>query len=365
MSRAFLRSAALLALCAAAGLAQTARLADIVNVDGVEDNFLSGVGIVVGLDGTGDGDGAARQMIANLVRRRGINISPAEVQAENVAIVSVQAVLPPFKRKGDRIDVNVSSIGKAKSLFGGRLLEMQLTGPDPNVVYAIAAGPVNAGVSASGASGSKEKLNHPTSGRVVDGAKVEKEVPQRLLTRDGTLRLKLRQASYATAANLAAAVNGLAPGLARAVDGQTVDVRVPAQRRHEPVMLLDELGRLEVKVDPPARIVIDSATGTIVIGGSVTILPGVVAHGSLAVSIQETPQTSQPNPLAEGTTVVTPQSQVRIEQRGTELRPLPGATSAAEVAKALNTLGLTPRDLIVVFQNLKANGLVHAELVIQ
>jgi flagellar P-ring protein FlgI len=342
------------------------RVADVTTVDGVEDNYLAGVGLVVGLDGTGDGDGLAKRMAANILKRRDINVLPDELSATNIAVVEVQAVLPPFKRPGDRVDVYVSSMGgKAKSLFGGRLVAVQLTGPDPNTVYAIAQGPVVSGVEASGASGSREKVNHPTAGRITDGAIVVREVPQRLLARDGVLRLKLRNASYATAKNLAVAVNELLPDAARAVDGQTVEIRTPPTRRNDPVGLLDEIGRIPFEVDPPARVVIDAATGTITVGGKVALITGAIAHGSISVSIQETPQVSQPNSFGRGETTTTPNSTVRIDQRGTELHPVPAATSAADVARALNALGLGPRDLVAVFQSLKANGLLAAELVIQ
>jgi flagellar P-ring protein FlgI len=362
MNRFFIALAAL----AAVRLAAQTPISDVTEVDGVEDNFLSGIGLIVGLDGTGDGDGVARNMAANLMRRRDLNVTAEELSAANMAVVEVQATLSPFKRAGDKLDVAVASLGgKAKSLFGGRLVAMQLTGPDPSVVYALAQGPVVSGVEASGASGSREKLNHPTSGRITNGAIVVKEVPQRMITKDGVLRLKLRQASYATATNLVAAIEAKMPGVARAVDGQTVEIKVPAGKRTNPVGLLEEIGRIPVKIDVPARVVIDANTGTITFSGAVTLLPGAIAHGSLSVSIQETSDVSQPGPLSNGTTAVTPQSAVRIQQRGTEIRELPGATSAADVAKALNALGLTPRDLIAVFQSLEANGLLAAKLVIQ
>lgn len=352
--------------CAAAAPAQTAKLGDVVTIEGVEDNFLSGIGLVVGLQGSGDGDGVARRLAANLLKRRDINVDASEISAANIAVVEVQANLPAFKRAGDTIDVFVSSMGgKAKSLFGGRLVAMQLTGPDPNEFYAVAQGPIVSGMEATGASGSTERVNHPTAGRITNGAKVVREVPQRIVGRDVFLRLKLRDASFATAKNVADVVDGRIPGSARAVDAQTIEVKLPPGRRSDPVPLIDELFRLDVRVEPRAKVVIDANTGTITIGQNVTLLPGAIAHGSVSVSIQESTQVSQPGPLSNGTTTQTPSSQVKIESKGTDLRPLPAATSAADVARALNTLGLGPRDLVAVFQSLKANGMLAAELVIQ
>lgn len=357
---------AFLAIACAAPVAAQEFLADLTDVDGVEDNFISGVGIVAGLDGTGDGDGAVRQMAANLLRRRNINVSPEDLSADNMAVVEVQAVIRPFMKLGDHLDVSVFSMGgKAKSLYGGRLIAMELTGPDPAVPYAVAQGAVVSGVVASGASGSREKINHPTAGRITDGAKLIREVPQRMITKDGVVRLKLRRSSYATTANVAAAVDARFKGAARAVDGQTIEIKVPSARRSDPVGFLAEIGKIQVAVELPAQVVIDANTGTITVSGNVTLLPGAIAHGSLSVSIQEATAVSQPGPLSNGTTSATPQSAVRIESRGTEIRALPAATSAADVAKALNALGLTPRDLIAVFQSLKENGLLSAKLVIQ
>jgi flagellar P-ring protein precursor FlgI len=346
-------------------LAQQSRVGDVVTLEGVQDNVLVGIGLVIGLDGTGDGDGQARQLAANFLQRGNVKVDADKVSGDNIALVYIRAELPPFKRAGDKLDVVVGSMGgKTKSLYGGILVETPLTGPDLQTVYAVAGGAVVAGVQSSGASGSKEKINHPTVGRITNGAKVEREVPQHL-GKDGLVRLKLRENSFASVRNLAQTLSELVPGAVKALDAQTVEVKVPPARRQDLTIFVSELLDRPVTLDPPARVVIDANTGTITVGAKVVLLPGAIAHGSISISIQESPQVSQPGALSNGTTTTTQQSTVKIDQRGTELRPVPAATSAADVAKALNALGLTPRELITVFQSLKANGLLAAELVIQ
>ncbi len=359
-----LLTAALVLLSGTMLLAQS-RVGDVTTIEGVQDNVLMGIGLVIGLDGSGDGDGQARQLAANLMQRLNLKVQPSDISGNNIAVVYVRAVLPPFKRPGDKLDVSVGSMGgKTKSLFGGILIETPLLGPDQQTVYALAGGAVVAGVEASGSSGSKEKINHPTVGRITNGAKVEKDVPQ-FISRDNLVRLKLRDNSFASIRNLNNSVNARFPSAAKPLDAQTLEVRVPQNRRQDLVVFMSEIMDLTTTLDPPARVVIDANTGTITVGAAVVMLPGAIAHGSISISIQETPQVSQPGPFSEGTTTVTPQSNVKIDQRGTELRPVPAATSAADVAKALNALGLTPRELITVFQSLKANGLLAAELIIQ
>ncbi len=364
MPQILLRTAALVLLSGATLFAQS-RVGDVTTIDGVQENTLFGLGLVIGLDGTGDGDGNARQLAANYMQRMNHKVQPSDISGNNIAVVYVSAVLPPFKRPGDRLDVKVGSMGgKTKSLFGGILIETPLLGIDQQTVYAIAGGPVVSGVEASGSSGSKEKINHPTVGRITNGAKVEKDVPQ-FMARDNIVRLKLRDNSFASIRNLNNSVNALFAGSAKPLDAQTLEIRVPQNRRGDLVMFMSEVMDLKTTLDPPARVVIDANTGTITVGAAVVLLPGAIAHGSISISIQESSQVSQPGPFSDGTTAVTPQSSVKIDQRGTELRPVPAATSAADVAKALNALGLTPRELITVFQNLKANGLLAAELIIQ
>lgn len=356
----------LVALLFAASLAAQARLGDLVSIDGVRDNEIKGLGLVIGLNGTGDTGEAARTLASNMLRRLQLNLPPSAVAPDNVAVVLVTCTLPPFKKNGDRLDVTVSSIGDAKNLFGGQLVETQLLGPDNRTMYAVATGPVLTGAAtAQGASGSKETINHPTVGRVPNGAILEKEVPQKILNEGGQIRFRLREASYATAVNLRDQVNRVFPGAARALDGVTVVVTPPKAFAKDPVTFLAQVNDLRVVVDAVAKVVISERNGTIVVGDNVTLLPCAVSHGSLTISVTETPDVSQPGPFSNGTTQVVPRSDVKITEKGTEMRKVPGATSAGELARALNGLGVSPRDLVTIFQMLKANGALQAELVIQ
>ena len=360
------RSSILLLLSLSGILAGQARLLDIVDVDGVRDNQIRGLGLVVGLAGTGDTSVLTRQMAANLLRRMGRNAPATTLLPENMAVVMVTATLPPFARPGQKLDVTVSSMGDAESLRGGTLLATQLVGFDNTTVYAIAEGPLaTGGLAVGGRSGSREALNHPTVGRVPSGALVEKAVPQRLIGEDGKLRLLLRKASYATALRVAAAVDAVHPGVARAVDGRTVEIRLPPAARQDPVAFLASLGDRRVTVESRARVVINERNGTIVAGDEVVILPVAISHGNISISVREGFDVSQPNPLAEGTTVVTPKSDVAVESTSTPLRVLPGSVSAGQLAASLNALGLPVQDLVTIFQMLDAQGALQAELIIQ
>ncbi len=344
-----------------------ARLQDITEIDGVRDNSLIGLGLVSGLTGTGDTGQAARSMISNMLRRMNVNISPEQVKPGNVAVVTVSARLGPFKRPGDKLDVTVSSFGDAQSLFGGQLLLTQLTGPDMRTVLAVAEGPVmNGAPGAQGASGSKEQINHPTVGRVPNGAVVEKEVPQKILTEEGNIRLRLRESSFATARNLAESINKLFPRSARALDGITIVVNPPAAYKTDPVPFLAQIGDIRILIDVRAKVVLSERNGTIVAGDNVTLLPCAISQGNLSISVKEDPQVSQPNSFNDsGKTTVTPKSDVKISEKGIEMRAIPGTVTAGELARALNSLGVSPRDLITIFQMLKANGALQAELDVQ
>jgi flagellar P-ring protein precursor FlgI len=355
-----------LLLLAAPATAQ-ARLGDLVELDGVRDNTLLGLGLVVGLNGTGDTGIPARAMASNMLRRLNLNIAPELVKPANVAVVTVTATLPPFRRPGDRIDATVSSIGDADSLFGGTLLTTQLMAPDLKTTFALASGPVLTGaITASGASGSTETINHPTVGRVPNGAILERDVPQRIMSEEGILRVRLRNPSYVTARNAVEAVNKLFPGAARALDGVTVSIAVPADLQCDPVRFLAQVNDLRIAVDNRAKVVISERNGTIVAGDNVVVLPVAISHGNLAISISEAPEVSQPEPFSErGKTVVVPRSDVKVSERGIEMRKIPTVVSAGELARALNSLGVGPRDLITIFQMLKANGALQAELEVQ
>lgn len=359
----------LLSVAVAGPVAGQARIRDIADIEGVRGNPIQGIGLVVGLNGTGDGATLTRQAAANMLKRMGLNTPLNGVPPENMAVVLVSAQLPPFARSGSKIDVTVSSVGDATSLRGGQLVIAQLKGFDNRTVYAIASGPVATGaVTAQGASGSKETINHPTVGRIPGGAHVELEVPQRVVSKAGKVRLLLRQANFANARSVAGKINALFPGAARAVDGLKVEVTVPQSRLKDPVAFVADVGEIEVEIKPKAIVVINERTGTIIAGGDVVILPGTITHSNLSISVREGFDVSQPGaPSVEspGTTVVTPNSDIQISEKGTPMVPIPKAVGAGEVAKALNTLGVSPLDLISIFQDLEKAGLLQAELVLQ
>jgi flagellar P-ring protein precursor FlgI len=218
-------------------------------------------------------------------------------------------------------------------------------------------------VSAKGNTGSREVVNHPTVGRIPTGATVEKEVPQKLMSRDGRVTLLLRDGDFNTAKNLVVSINGRFPNSARAIDGLKVEVALPQQALRDPVAFLAQMGDLEVEVKPRAVVVINERTGTIIAGGDVIILPGTITHSTLSISVKEAFDVSQPGPLANGETVVTPRSDVSISESAIPMVPIPKAVGAGEVARALNTLGVSPLDLISIFQSLKKAGLLQAEII--
>ncbi len=343
-----------------------AKLGDLTELDGVRDNVIIGLGLVSGLNGTGDSGTAARTMASNLVRRMNLNISPEQIKSGNLAVVTVTATVAPFKRNGDRVDVTVSAFGEASNLFGGELLPTQLMGPNGRDMYAVASGPVfNGAPGAQGGSGTKEQINHPTVGRIPGGAIIEREIPQKILTEEGNVRMRLRNSSFVTARNVVDAINRIFPKAAKAVDGVTIVVVPPPAAKDDPVPFLASLNDIRVAVDAKAKVVISERTGTIVAGDNVTILPCAISQGSLSVSVAEAPQVSQPNPLSDGRTAVVPRSDVKIAEKGIEMRALPGVTTAGELARALNTLGVSPRELITIFQMLKANGALVVDLEVQ
>ena len=360
---------ALIALALGGALPGQARIRDIADIEGVRANPIQGIGLVVGLNGTGDAATLTRQAAANMLKRMGLNIPLNNVPPENMAVALVSADLPPFARPGSKIDVTVASLGDATSLRGGQLVVAQLKGFDNRTVYAIASGPVATGaVTARGASGSKETINHPTVGRVPSGATVELEVPQRVVSKDGKIRLLLRRTNFANARNVTNKINEKFPGTARAVDGLKVEVTIPQGRVADPVAFVADVGEITVEITQKAVVVINERTGTIIAGGDVVILPGTITHSNLSISVREGFDGSQPVAPSfdkPGDTVVTPRTDIQISEKGTPMVPIPKAVGAGEVAKALNTLGVSPLDLISIFQDLAKAGLLQAELRIQ
>ena len=348
-----------------AGPAQGARIKDIADVEGVRANQLSGYGVVVGLEGTGDGQQSlfTVQSILSMLRRRGVTISidPRQIRVKNAAAVVVTATLPPFARSGNHIDVQLSSIGDAKSLRGGTLILTPLLGPDQQV-YAVAQGAVSIGGGfAAQAAGASATSGHPTVGVVTGGAIVEREVPV-ALGADGIVRLSLHDADVTTATRVANVVNAsLGDGAAQAIDPATIEIRLLEHERA--MVMLPEIENLEVAPDRRAKVIVNERTGTVIMGEGVRIAPVAIAHGSLQITVKTDLGVSQPAPFSNGQTVVVPDSTINVEEgKAQRLALLRGAINLGQLVGGLNALGVTPQDLIAVLQAIKAAGALDAEL---
>jgi flagellar P-ring protein precursor FlgI len=348
--------------------ASAARIKDIANVEGVRGNQLTGYGVVVGLAGTGDGQQSifTVQSILSMLRRRGVTVSvdPRQVRVKNAAAVVVTATLPPFARSGNRVDVQISSIGDADSLRGGTLVMTPLFGGDQQV-YAVAQGGVSlgGGFSAS-APGASATSGHATVGVITGGAVVEREVPVDLGS-DGVVRLSLHEADFTTATRMAGVVNDfLGNAAASALDPATVEVRLEPRASHEQVVaLLAGIETLNVTPDRRARVIVNERTGTVVMGEDVRIASVGIAHGSLQVTVKVDLGVSQPAPFSQGRTVVVPDSTVQVQEGDVErLNLFKGGVSLGELVGGLNALGITPQDLIAVLQAIKSAGALDADL---
>ena len=363
----------LVALCAAgmalmAVPADASRIKDVVAFEGVRDNMLMGYGLVVGLNGTGDklqNNAFTEQSLIAFLERQGVNTRGLELKSKNVAAVTVTARLPAFARAGSTLDVTISAMGDAKSLLGGTLLATSLYGPDGNV-YSVAQGTVNiGGFEASGESGTSITKGVPTNGFIPNGALVEREIDFRL-NELKSVRLALRNPDVTTAQSIAKVINlQVGPGTSQVEDPGTVLVSVPTAYQGDVSGLLADIETLTVETDQPARIVVDEATGTIVMGENVRISTVAVAQGNLVVKVEETPQVSQPNPFApEGAeTVVVPRTDVTVsEQAGNKLAILQEGATLRDLVAGLNALGIGPRDLITILQTIKAAGALQADI---
>jgi len=339
------------------------RLKEIASFEGVRPNQVQGYGLVVGLNGTGDKDKTifTNQTLATMLRHMDVNINPASVKVKNVAGVIVTAELPPFVKPGTMIDLVVSSLGDASSLQGGTLLTTQLMGVDGKV-YVVAQGSLSVGgFAVSGQAGSVQK-NHPTVGRIVQGGTVEREVPVRWQGRE-TLSLKLGRPDFTTAARVAEAVNSRLPGAAaRPLDSSTIEFNVPLNYRENMAVMVAELENLDVEPDAVGQVVIDERTGTVVVGENVKISTVAVAHGNLSVQIKEGQSVSQPGPFSMGETVTTPETDINVEEGADQLLLIERATTIHDLVKALNAIGASPRDLIMIFQAIRAAGALHGDL---
>ncbi len=351
-------------LAAAMPAAAQVRIKDIADVEGVRDNQLVGYGLVVGLNGTGDRLDSAvftRQSLIGMLERLGVNTRDQEskLQTKNVAAVMVTANLPAFARSGSRIDVAVSALGDAKDLTGGILLVTPLLGADGEV-YAVAQGALATGAISARGAGASVTRNVPTSARIANGATVEREVPFQLASR-ATLRLGLRNPDLTTARRMADAINRrLGGSSARASDHRTVSLTLNGQ---DPVDVLARIEDLRIEPDSPATVVIDEASGTIVMGANVRISTVAIAQGNLTIRVTEAPQVSQPEALSNGRTVVTPRTNIQVDDGGDKrLGILRSGVTLRDLVASLNALGVGPRDMISILQSIKAAGALQADL---
>ncbi len=356
-----------LALMVALGLTGAAnarsRIKDIVSFEGVRSNELVGYGLVMGLNGTGDSlrnVPMTKQSLASMMERMGVNTRDANIDTKNIAAVMVTAKLPAFAATGSKIDVNVSSMGDAKSLLGGTLLVTSLMGADGEV-YAVAQGTVETGsVSASGASGTSFTRGVPTAGRIASGAEVEREVGFKLGSME-KMRLSLRNPDFTTARRIAEEINRNYPGVAAADNPTIVTVTLPASGNL--VSFITSIEQLEVEPDSPAKVVINEVDGVVVVTGEVRVSKVAIDQGNLSISVSEKPQVSQPGAFSQGQTTVTPNSAVKVdEEKGKRFMIMQAGVSLESLVKGLNALGVTPRDMISILQSIKAAGALQADI---
>jgi flagellar P-ring protein FlgI len=360
-----------------------ARIKDISSIEGIRPNQLFGYGLIIGLNGSGDKGGTSFtiQGLANMLEKLGIHISAEDVKVKNVAAVIVSATYPPFARIGKKIDVTLSSIGDAKSLQGGTLLLTPLKGVDGKI-YALAQGPVViGGYSAGGDAGGGVTKNHPTVGRISGGATIEREIPLTIMNKK-ELTIILNNPDFNTAARAAQAINSrIGESIARPIDPGTLSLGIPDKFQDKVVKLIAQIGDIEVVPDSVAKVIVNEKTGTVVVGENVRIQKVAVAHGNLSIQIKETKQVSQPLAFAPsgrgaaatqmegdtivapgGSTVVTPESEVGIAEEDNRLLLIPEGRTIGELVKALNAIGVTPRDLITILQAIKAAGALQGDL---
>ncbi|SPD72671.1 flagellar basal body P-ring protein [uncultured Desulfobacterium sp.] len=352
-----------LALAVSFRCAYGVRIKDIADIEGVRKNQLVGYGLVIGLDGTGDGNKSefTIKSISSMLERMGVTIDPARISVKNVAAVMVTADLPPFSKPGGKIDANVSSIGDAKSLYGGTLLFTPLKGANGNT-YAVAQGPiVIGGFSAAGSDASVQK-NFPTVGRIIGGALVEDEVSNDF-ERKESLSWSLHSPDFTTVSRVAEAINSaFYDKIAFTPNSGTIEVKIPQKYIGNLVELVTVIEGLEITPDEIAKVVINERTGTVIVGKNVKISTTAIAHGNLSIAIKESADVSQPLPFSNGQTTVTPNTNMSVKEGKNKLMLMDTGVSIEQLVKALNSLGVSPRDLITIFQALRASGALRAEL---
>ncbi len=344
------------------------KIGNISSVEGVRDNQLIGYGLVVGLDGTGDGTNSKFTIFSmvNILKRMGIILPQADIrslQPKNIAAVMITAIVPPFARNGQKIDVTVSSIGDAKSLQGGVLLQTALKAANGKI-YAAAQGAISIGGFNFGGGGGSTQKNHPTVGRIPSGAIVENSVNSSMLDNNKKLHLLLDKPDFTTASNVSNAINGsFGSHIAKAANPEEINVSLPDAYSNNPVAFISRIENIDVKGHMIARVVLDERTGTVVIGGDVRIMPVAVSQGSLTVTITNKTEVSQPLPFSKGKTAKVPKKTIKVTEKKSHFVEL-GNSTVADLVKALNAMGATPRDMMAIFQAISASGALEAKLTI-
>jgi flagellar P-ring protein precursor FlgI len=343
------------------------RVRELVSLEGARDNQLLGYGLVVGLNGTGDKRQTffSSQSLANMLDRMGVQVTPTALLVRNIAAVMVTGTLPPYAQTGTKIDVTVAAIGDAQNLQGGILIQTSLRGANGKV-YAVAQGPVVTGGFVAGGRGNQQTTNHPTVGRVLNGGIIEAEAPS--ITPGQALKLQLQKADFSTASRITAAINKKFPNpigkpqVATAVNPGLITVQTPEDYFNREVEFYSMIEELIVPVDRIPKVVINERTGTILIGKDVVLRPISIMHGSLSIDISTSFVTSQPEPLSQGKTVVTPQVGVGVKEDKAKAISLGAGANVDELVQALKQIGSTARDVIAILQALKASGALEAEL---
>ncbi|MGD0210055.1 MAG: flagellar basal body P-ring protein FlgI [Desulfomonilia bacterium] len=340
------------------------RVKDLVQIQGVRENKLSGYGLVVGLNGTGDKAGTGNEYtirsVANMLRNMGIQVNAADLKMKNIAAVIVTATLPPFAKSSQKIDCTVSSMGDATSIAGGTLISTPLYGPDGKV-YALAQGPISVGgFAVSGASGSGVTKNFPTAGMISNGAVVERSLD---LSMGPQMTLVMNNPDFTTTGRLVRSINDkLGTQVASAEDLSTITLDVPTTYQNRLVDFVALIEAVDVTPDNRAKVIVNERTGTVVMGSEVKISNVAIAHGNLSIKISERPQVSQPMPFSQGATTVVPQTGVQVEEGGKRLILLKSGASIGDLVNSLNAVGVSPRDLIIILQAIKRAGALYADL---
>lgn len=342
--------------------APSVRVKDIARVQGVRDNQLVGYGLVVGLSGTGDSNKSefTIQSIANMLKAFGVIAGTSQLQPKNAAAVMVTAKLPAFAKPGDNLDITISSLGDAKSLQGGTLIQTPLKAANGQV-YAVGQGAVSVGGFSFGSGGASQQKNFPTVASIPGGAIVERDVNVQLVN-NGAITLSLLQPDFTTASRISEAIDRRFGSVSRAQDAGTVVITVPPFQSDNLVAFIAALEDITIRPDMAAKVVINERTGTVVMGADVAISEVAVAQGGLTVKVTSEKQVSQPPPLSGGQTVVTPQTSVEVKEEPANLVVLPSTAQVGDVVRALNSVGATPREVISILQAMKAAGALHAEL---